>query len=194
MNQKVSEGKKRKTSETVSGSFAAIDFETADYSRDSACAVSLVVAEENKVVHKAYSLVRPPRQDFIFSYIHGITWKDVAKKPCFGELWAEWRPLVKNIEFIAAHNASFDRSVLHACCARAGIKPLKTPFLCTMRLARKLWNIYPTKLPDVCQRLKINLKHHNALSDALACARIVLHAREEILPANVFLPGKMGTG
>jgi len=31
-------------------------------------------------------------------------------------------------------------------------------------------------LPDVCRRFRIRLNHHNALSDATACARIVMGA------------------
>lgn len=39
--------RKRKIAKTVTfDRFAAIDFETADYGRDSACAVSVVVAEQ----------------------------------------------------------------------------------------------------------------------------------------------------
>ena len=39
--------------------------------------------------------------------------------------------------------------------------------------------IRPTKLPDVCRRLGIPLLHHDAASDATACARIVLAAEAE---------------
>ncbi|OGH59120.1 MAG: hypothetical protein A3G34_02220 [Candidatus Lindowbacteria bacterium RIFCSPLOWO2_12_FULL_62_27] len=45
-----------------------------------------------------------------------------------------------------------------------------------MKLARRAWDIRPTKLPDVCRRFLIRLQHHNALSDATACARIVMRA------------------
>ncbi|MFA5187667.1 MAG: exonuclease, partial [Patescibacteria group bacterium] len=37
----------------------------------------------------------------------------------------------------------------------------------------------PTKLPDVCRRLKIPLNHHDAASDAEACARIVMAAMQD---------------
>jgi DNA polymerase-3 subunit epsilon len=43
-------------------------------------------------------------------------------------------------------------------------------------LARKKWKLYPTKLPDVCRYLDIPLNHHEALSDAMACAKIVIAA------------------
>ena len=50
------------------------------------------------------------------------------------------------------------------------------PFLCTVKLARATWNLYPTKLPDVCRHLGLDLDHHDAASDANACARIVVAA------------------
>ena len=61
----------------------AIDFETADYGADSACALGIAVIENTKVTRKDYRLIRPPRRDFVFSYIHGITWTDVAREAAF---------------------------------------------------------------------------------------------------------------
>ena len=43
-------------------------------------------------------------------------------------------------------------------------------------LAREVWGIFPTRLPDVCRELGIPLRHHRALSDACACAEVVLRA------------------
>jgi len=161
------------------GDFVAIDFETADYGRDSACAVAMVQVVKDRIVARVYQLIRPPRRDFVFSHLHGITWKDVARKPRFAELWPELSKMIGSAAFLAAHNASFDRSVLTACCGMSGLQSPQTPFLCTVELARRVWNIYPTKLPLVCDRLGISLDHHNAASDAEACARIVLAARKQ---------------
>lgn len=179
---------KKSKSATVSFKrFAAIDFETADYGRDSACAVAVVVADSGNVIYKGYSLIKPPRRNFIFTYIHGITWEDVADKPSFKAFWPRLLPLLKDVDFIAAHNASFDRSVLNTCCGEAGIKTPEAEFLCTMKLARRMWDVYPTKLPDVCRHLNIALKHHDAASDALACAKIVLEAGDTGVPASAML-------
>ena len=156
--------------------FLAIDFETADYGRDSACAVGLVRADHETILSTASFLIRPPRRDFVFTYIHGITWEDVADKPTFGQLWPEIKPYFEGIEFVAAHNSSFDQGVLFACCAAAGLEPPPVEFRCTMRLSRGVWGIYPTTLPDVCRRLSIPLNHHEALSDTLACASIMIKA------------------
>ena len=156
--------------------FAAIDFETADSGRDSACALAVVVVENGKIARREHRLIKPPRRDFIFSYLHGITWADVAGEPEFDAVWSDMASLIKDVDFIAAHNASFDRGVLRDCCELAGIRPPAAPFVCTVKLARRAWDIRPTKLPDVCRKFRIKLNHHNALSDATACARIVIRA------------------
>ncbi len=180
-------GKNRKSAKVAFNYFAAIDFETANYGRDSACSISIVVVEKGKIVEKMSSLIRPPICDFIFSYLHGIEWKDVAQQPDFVDLWPGIDKLLKKVEFLAAHNAFFDRGVLRACCAKAGVVPPDVRYLCTMKLARCLWGLYPTRLSDVCWHFGIQLKHHNAESDAIACAKIVLKAFEEKISKNAFL-------
>jgi DNA polymerase III subunit epsilon len=167
---------KRLVKQARGPTFVALDFETADYSPDSACALGLVRVENHQIVQRTYTLIKPPRRRFIFTYIHGITWEDVANQPTFGELWPTYSPMLENIDFLAAHNASFDRSVLHRCCAAAGLEPPEIPFRCTVQLARRTWNLKPTKLNNVCDHLGITLKHHHSASDAEACALIVIAA------------------
>ena len=99
--------------------FAAIDFETADYGRDSACAVAMVRVESQAIVDCAYYYIRPPRRHFVFSYLHGMSWRDVADAPTFGQLWPSLQARLAGVEFLAAHNVSFDSSVLRTCCERA---------------------------------------------------------------------------
>ena len=156
--------------------FVAIDFETADYGADSACAVGLVKVVNGEIVRQEHHFIRPPRRDFRFTYIHGIEWRHVADKPTFQKLWPMLGDIFSGARFLAAHNAPFDRGVLGACCAAAGLTPPPQPFLCTVRLARKTWSLKPARLPNVCDYLGIELNHHEALSDAAACARIVLAA------------------
>ena len=158
--------------------FTAIDFETADYQADSACALGLVRVENGQVVRREHLLIRPPRTRVMFTEIHGIRWADVKDMPSFGAHWPVIREMIEGVEFLAAHNAAFDRRVLRTCCEVNGIEAPLTPFICTVKLAREAWSLYPTKLPDVCRHLGLQLKHHEALSDAEACAGIVLAARE----------------
>lgn len=156
--------------------FVALDFETADSGPDSACSIALIRVENHAIVHREHRLIRTPRQYFMFTYIHGITWQQVAEQPSFGELWPEIKGMLEGTRFIAAHNSSFDANVLRACCRSAFLPEPEQPFLCTVKLARQTWGIRPTKLPNVCQHLGLTLKHHDALSDAEACANIVLAA------------------
>jgi len=156
--------------------FAAIDFETADNGRDSACSVAVVLVEDGRIADQLCALIRPPRPYFRFTHIHGLTWDDCRGEPDFAGLWPRMAPLLERADLLVAHNAPFDKGVLNACCATYGLRnPLK-PFACTVRIARHVWNVYPTKLPDVCRHLNIALNHHDALSDAQACAGIALAA------------------
>ncbi len=159
--------------------FAAIDFETADNGRDSACAVSVVLVRGDQVADSFTTLIRPPRRRVMFTHIHGLTWEMLKDAPAFAEVWPGMRALIEQAEFLAAHNASFDRGVLDACCQANGFTAPARPFVCTVQLARRVWNLYPTKLNNVCDFLGIGLKHHDAGSDARACAEIVIRAHAE---------------
>ena len=157
--------------------FVAIDFETADPKRDSACAVGLVVVEGGEIVDREYRLIRPPRRHFnpYCVRVHGIHWSDVRGEPSFGEIWPELQPLFEGADFIVAHNASFDKSVLQACCRESGNEAPGQPFLCTVQLSRKTWELHSNKLNAVCDYLGIALNHHHAGSDAEACALIAVN-------------------
>jgi DNA polymerase III subunit epsilon len=163
--------------------FVAIDFETANHRPDSACAIGLVKVVNGVIAEKAVHLIRPPTREFLFTYIHGLSWNDVAQMNDFGQLWPEIEPLFHGSAFLVAHNASFDKRVLAACCATYGLPMPPQPFQCTVQIARRTWGIYPTKLSNVCETLNIELNHHEALSDAMACAHIMLKS-EKALAAN----------
>jgi DNA polymerase-3 subunit epsilon len=144
------------------GAFVAIDFETANRSPSSACALSVVRVEGQRIAGKSVSLIRPPTSQFEFSHIHGITWEHVAAKRAFADVWKTLVPMIEGAEL--------------ACCRNARIAIPNHPFVCTVELARLKWNLYPTKLPNVCEFLGLPLRHHDPLSDAAACAEIVLAA------------------
>jgi DNA polymerase III subunit epsilon len=156
--------------------FVALDFETADRSQDSACAIGMVRVEGSVITQRRYRLLRPPRPHFVFTYVHGITWADVVNEPTFAEAWPSLSGFLEGAAFLAAHNSPFDRGVLEACCRSSGLTPPGLPFVCTMQLARKTWGIRRAGLDAVCRRLRVPLNHHHAASDAEACAQIVLAA------------------
>jgi len=166
----------------LDGPFTAIDFETADYGADSACALALVHVEGLEIVGRDLFMIRPPRARFAFTHIHGITWAHVRAAPSFAEHWPEIAAKLARASFLAAHNASFDRGVLAACCGAAGVPQPTLSFHCTVQLARRAWRtrgLTRANLPAVCDFLGISLNHHDPASDAEACARIVIAARRE---------------
>ena len=96
--------------------YLAIDFETANPKRDSACAVGLVLFNDTTQMQSYYTLIRPPSSWFKFSHVHGITWPDVKREKPFKDVWAHFAHMIKAADYFVAHNAPFDRSVLRVCC------------------------------------------------------------------------------
>ena len=133
--------------------FVAIDFETANYCQNSACSVGIVKIENNHIVKEECRLIKPPSSWFMFTDVHGLSWKDVENEPDFKEVWLDISHLLEGADFITAHNAPFDRSVLNKCCEYYDISPPKNRFICTMKLARKQLCLHSTTLADVCDYL-----------------------------------------
>lgn len=81
--------------------FVAIDFETANYRASSACSVGFVKVMNGEIVHRGVHLIRPPTREFVFTYVHGLTWQDVAEADDFGTLWPTLEPFLDGAEFLA---------------------------------------------------------------------------------------------
>ena len=158
--------------------FAAIDFETANVHRHSACAIGVSIVENGRIVDSIESLICPPDSWFKFTYVHGLTWDDVCDAPTFDEVWSDIKKELRGSKFFAAHNAPFDKSVLGACCEYYEIAVPRKRFVCTMSIARQHLSLSPVNLAAVCKKLRIKLNHHDAASDAEACARIVIAAQK----------------
>ncbi len=162
-------------------SVVAIDFETANERRDSACAVGLAWIEGGRVVRRESRLIRPPQMRFSPGNIriHGILPADVREAPTFPEAMAPFLPdLAKGI--VLAHNAGFDMGVLAASLGAYGEAVPQLTGHCTLQIARR---IFPDPagcgLSKVAGRLGIRFEHHDAGEDAYACAEIALAALRE---------------
>lgn len=154
-----------------------IDFETANPSANSACAVGLVLTQAGKIIEKKSTLIKPPRSWFAFTHIHGITAADVEDAPTFPDVYDQYiSPMLSTAQVLVAHNSSFDKRVLLTTAEHYGIEVPALPWKCTVQLSRNQLRIYPANLKNVCQTLDIPLNHHEALSDAVASAHIYLYA------------------
>lgn len=157
--------------------FTAIDFETANSARSSACAVGLSIVEDGKIVGRIHQLIRPEPLYFdpFNVSIHGISEADVADAPSFAEFWPSLLDRVNGP--LVAHNASFDMSVLRQVLDESGIPYPDADYFCTRVIAKLTWPEHPTyALDHLAQALNISFQHHDAAEDARACALIALHA------------------
>ena len=166
----------------------AIDFETANEQRTSACSIGLSWIENGVVVGTEEHLIRPPDMRFnsFNTAIHGIRASDVENEPEFDEVWYRLRDRVEG-RLLIAHNASFDISVLRHTLRHFGLTAPLCPYLCTVMLSKKAWpDLSAHRLNVVSDHLGITLRHHNAGSDAEACARIALAATSTMGVASLF--------
>lgn len=159
--------------------FAAIDFETANKFKNSACSLAIVTVEDGQIVKKAYSLIKPPFMSFDPECIeiHGIQMEDVLKEPTFDTLWDRIYENHLKGKIVIAHNAKFDIGVL-----RATLDHYKTPwpeldYACTVKLSRKVWpDLVNHRLNTMGSYLGVEFKHHYALDDAETCTKIAIEA------------------
>lgn len=158
--------------------FSAIDFETASRRTDSACQLAVVVVREGEIVDQKMWMIRP--EPFYFSptniRIHGIRPQRVQDEPSFGEHWNDISPYLLD-ECLVAHNAAFDMGVLIGCLGRHRIACPELQFTCTRLIARRVW---PGRrrygLKPLSEWLGVRFRHHDALEDSIACAKLLLAA------------------
>jgi len=162
--------------------FITIDFETATADRNSPCELGLSFVKGNKVVETKSWLIKPiqyPYFDPFNIYIHGIQPKDVANKPEFNQLWlSEIGPLLEN-QFVIAHNAGFDISVLRRTLETYNIPFPSLQYACSYIFSKKVWEgLLRYDLKSLCLHNNIQLNHHRAAADSIACAELSLKAFE----------------
>ena len=113
--------------------------------------------------------------------VHGLSLADLADKPRFAQIAAEFTQFIAGAELII-HNASFDIGFLDAEFARlAGDPPVRVDTLCTvldtLGMARAMHPGQRNNLDALCKRYGIDNSHrelHGALLDARILADVYL--------------------
>lgn len=170
--------------------FVAIDFETANGAKNSACAVGIVTVKNGIITDSYYTLIKPPGNSYHWGCIrvHGIKPKDTLNSPTFYDLYPEFQQRLQG-QVVVAHNAPFDRSVLKASMDAARLNyddlDIHDKWQCTVQIYRKK-GFKPCGLSACCRVLGIELEHHQALSDAKACAELYLRRNEDTDPTLEF--------
>ncbi|MBK8808502.1 MAG: 3'-5' exonuclease [Bacteroidales bacterium] len=156
--------------------FVAIDFETAV--KHHICAVGIVNVKAGEIVDEFYSLIQPPGNFYNFYnvQVHGITPDMTESEALFDSVYSEIKKRIKG-NIVVAHNESFDRNVLMKTMNDFGISysdlDICKKWECTMRIYKKK-GFTPASLDACSRKFNISLQHHNALSDAIACAKLYL--------------------
>ena len=157
--------------------FVAIDFETANEKRYSACALGITKVVNDEIVEEKYWLIKPPEMRFVAqnTWIHGIFPEDVENEKNFKELWDEIKPYLEN-ELVIAHNAAFDTSVLRALLDYYDLEYPSFQYACTVILSQNhIEDIKNHKLNTLAKYVGHEFKHHHAGEDATACAKVMLY-------------------
>ena len=158
--------------------FVAIDFETATGDRNSACAVAIVTVEEGIIVEEYSQLIQPPSNDYTWRNIqvHGIRPNDTVNSPSFSEVYPELHKRLTG-KTVVAHNEAFDRSVMQKSMESYDIPyadlGCEEEWVCTVKKYRAN-GFKSAALNVLCDHFEIKLQHHDALSDARACAKLYL--------------------
>ena len=156
--------------------FTAIDFETATAHHP--CSVGIVTVENGVIVDEFVTLIKPPNNQYspFTIQVHGIHPSDTMHAKTFAQVFPEIKKRIQN-RIVVAHNESFDRNVLAKSMALHGLDyadlNLAHRWECTVKIY-KAKGLKPTKLSDCCREMNIQLNHHEALSDARACAKLYL--------------------
>ncbi len=164
----------------MSHTFSAIDFETAV--GHNICSVGIVRVEQGEIIEEYHQLIQPPFNDYNYHNIrvHGITPEDTYDAPIFSEVFPDIASRL-NGQLVIAHNEAFDRGVLLKSMHDYNIHPSELDtapkWECTVKIFRGL-GFKPNNLAACCERHNIELKHHDALSDAKACAKLFLIAQD----------------
>lgn len=160
--------------------FVAIDFETATMERFSACAIAIVTVINGHIIEKYYTVIKPPQNKINpkFIDIHHITPEQTFHAPNFVQIYPEIKRRLQG-KTVVAHNAGFDASVLYDTMDFYAIpddldiiwEDTRYEFNCALDVA--------------CREHGIPLDHHDALSDATACALLhLLYMTQHEEPGN----------
>lgn len=164
--------------------FVAVDFETMTAELTSACAVGLVKVINGHVQQQFYSLINPipDGRDALNTAVHGITLDMVADAPTFKQLFPLLKSFINDMP-IVCHNKGVDINIMRRCMehyALTGIDPNNN--YCTFEMTG-------LSLSSCCKQYGITMgEHHNALNDAMACAKVFLACQGNIV-STVFKGG-----
>lgn len=157
--------------------FVAIDLETANSDRSSICALGMVKVKDNEIVETYYTLINPETCfDGFNVMIHGIEEKDVVDSPTFENIYNDITSFTNGYNLVA-HSTRFDMYAITDCMIKYNLPIWTNNYFCSQRISEVLRrDLASYRLNDLVNQLGLDtFEHHNALEDAKASARILIH-------------------
>ena len=176
--------------------FCVVDLEATGSNprSDHVIEVGVVVVEGLRITDRFSTLVQPEvRIPEWIQRLTGIDEATVRDAPRFHQIAPGLVELLRDSIFVA-HNVEFDHRFLRAQLRALQLEPPLWPTLCTVHLSRRaLRGLDSYRLDALAEVLDIDLdRHHRAVDDAEAAARILLHAlREVLLPRGMRTVGEL---
>jgi len=164
--------------------FIVVDVETtgSDSKRNRITDIACVTVLGGEIISEFSSLVNPHQSipPFI-SRMTGITYDMVFNAPEAKEIFVEVSELFKNKKAVfTAHNVKFDLGFVNRTLQRTKFDKLTNPYLCTLKLARRLLPVKQKKNVDALSDY-FNIpvtNRHRALGDASATAKFLIQLLE----------------
>ena len=162
--------------------YVAFDVETPNTCNDRMSAIGIAVIKKNQIADTFYTLINP---ETYFNAFHmeltHIGPQTVKHAPTFKQAWPTLETYLDQ-GILLAHNATFDIHVLLSCLKTYHI-PWKSyiDYADTVRIGKACYpELENHRLNTMCDALGIPLNHHNALSDAKACASLFTNFYEQM--------------
>lgn len=158
--------------------FTAIDFETANEKRHSACSIGLVQVRGGQIAETRQYLIRPAelRVSPMNYGVHRISAEQLRPAPTLAQLWSLIEPFLRE-QVVVAHNAAFDMSVLDHSLTAHQLPAPELRALCSVKLMKASHpGLSGYRLNELAAHFGLSLNHHDSLSDALVCAELTMRA------------------
>lgn len=175
--------------------FVLVDVETANSKQGSICQIAVCHVEAGSISETWTTLVDPQGH---FSKkcmrIHGITPQQVIGASTWPDVYPEAQ---RRLAGLVVSHSLFDKSAVLKACRRHGLDPI----LCrewrdSTTLVRRTWpDRYSRRgyaLANLAKDFSLELHHHDALSDAICAANVVLKAFKSGASMDLWRHGQTG--
>jgi len=162
-------------------SFLAIDVETANTNPSSICQIAVVRFERGTAVDIWHSIIDPCEPFAALNVaLHGINEIAVANAPDFPQIIETLSERLSG-NVVATH-MPFDKIAVQSALSKHCLAPLQCLWLDTASVARRAWPRFAKRgygLKSLAGWCDVDLRHHDAVQDAMAAGLILTKAVED---------------